>query len=57
MAEWIENGCRLGWLVHPFDPLVTIYRADGSKSTPPFEKTLSGKDVLPGFTFDTRTLP
>lgn len=57
MAEWIENGCRLAWLIDPYEHIVAIYRADGSRDTQSFDEPLSGEDVLPGFTFDPRTLP
>jgi Uma2 family endonuclease len=50
MEEWIENGCRLGWLIDPLQQKVYIYRGDGSKEVlESFEKAISGEDVLPGF--------
>jgi Uma2 family endonuclease len=53
MKEWIENGARLGWLFDTFEEKTYIYRANGSiEIVEGFDKTLSGEDVLPGFTFD-----
>ena len=50
MDEYMENGCRLGWLINPQAKTTHIYRAN----TPvieiaPFDKMLSGEDVLVGF--------
>lgn len=53
MKEWIENGALLGWLFDTFEENTYIYRANGSiEIVEGFDKTLSGEDVLPGFTFD-----
>jgi len=52
MLEYIENGCRLAWLLDPKSQTVRIFRADGSVSVvKSFDETLSGEDVLPGFSF------
>lgn len=57
MAEWMENGCRLGWLIDPMERRVHVFRAGGRDEIVDFETELSGEDVLPGFTFDPRSLP
>ena len=49
MIEWMENGCRLAWLVNPEDQQVIVYRKDGSTEDKSFDEILSGEDVLPGF--------
>ncbi|RZJ59598.1 MAG: Uma2 family endonuclease [Hymenobacter sp.] len=52
MNEYIANGCRLGWLIDPKNETVRLFRADGSVSVAKsFDETLSGEDVLPGFSF------
>jgi Uma2 family endonuclease len=57
MIEWIENGCRLAWLIDPEKQTVHIYRADGSiEIRTSFEQPLSGEDVLPGFELDLTIL-
>lgn len=52
MNEWIENGCRLAWLINPKEQKVYIYRKDGSISETAFSEKISGEDVLPGFEMD-----
>ncbi len=52
MGKWIENGVRLGWLVDPQTHSTTIYRPDREPETKPFAETLSGEDVLTGFTLN-----
>ncbi|RZK16462.1 MAG: Uma2 family endonuclease [Hymenobacter sp.] len=52
MLEYIANGCRLAWLIDPKTETARIFRADGSVSViKSFAETLSGEDVLPGFSF------
>ncbi|MGB3586655.1 MAG: Uma2 family endonuclease [Tunicatimonas sp.] len=58
MQEWMDNGCRLGWLFYPIEDKTFIYRTG---QAPPeilnsYDRTLSGEDVLPGFVFDLRWL-
>lgn len=55
--DWMANGCRLGWLIDPFNEVVHIYRADGSiQINRTFDVPLSGEDVLPGLEFDLTEL-
>jgi len=56
MQEWMENGCRLGWLIMPDERKSIIYRANGTQEEVTFEKKLSGEDVLPGFELDLKEL-
>jgi Uma2 family endonuclease len=50
MTEYMENGCRLGWLIDPQNEQVFVYRMDGSISViKSFSEPLLGEDVLPGF--------
>ncbi|RZJ60768.1 MAG: Uma2 family endonuclease [Hymenobacter sp.] len=52
LNEYIANGCRLAWLIDPKTETTRIFRSDGSVSVAKsFEETLSGEDVLPGFSF------
>jgi Uma2 family endonuclease len=50
MQEYIANGVRLGWLMDRVSRITYIYRLDGSQSSVSFDETLSGEDVLVGFT-------
>lgn len=57
MQEYIANGCRLAWLLDPKTQTARVFRPDGSVSVAKsFDETLSGEDVLPGFTFALSTL-
>ena len=51
MQEWMENGCRLGWLMDFKRKKAYIYRAGSEEVTiTSFKEMLSGEDVLPEFT-------
>jgi Uma2 family endonuclease len=55
--EWIANGCRLAWLIDPFEEVVYVYRQDGSTSeVQGFDNTVSGEDVLPDFVLELKGL-
>ena len=58
MTEWMDNGCRLGWLFYPKEEKTFIYRAGQSEPEVPtsYDQALSGEEVLPGFEFDLRWL-
>jgi len=49
MEEYIDNGCRLGWLIDPKNRKTMVYSENGDIQTIPFESVLSGGDVLKGF--------
>lgn len=52
MQEYMDNGCRLAWLINPKTEEIRIYRPDGSvRVLMGFDNTLTGEEVLPGFTF------
>jgi Uma2 family endonuclease len=52
MAEYRDNGVRLGWLINPQDRQVEIYRFEREIEVLSAPMTLSGEDVLPGFMLD-----
>ncbi len=55
--EWLGNGCRLAWLIDPFDEIVYIYRQNGTESrVEGFDNTVSGEDVLPDFVLELHDL-
>lgn len=54
MQEYLDSGLRLGWLINPQQEQVEIYRPDQAVEVINFPVTLSGENVLPGFTL---TLP
>ena len=49
MQEYLNNGLRLGWLIHPQAQQVEIYRLGHEVEVLQLPVTLSGEDVLPGF--------
>ncbi len=50
LAEYMENGARLGFLIDPYGQQAFIYKGDSSVATVnDFNAVLSGGDVLPGF--------
>ena len=56
MAEYQDNGCRLGWLIDPKNKQVAIYRLGQPVEIVKTPATLSGEAVLPGFELDVRFL-
>lgn len=54
MREYIANGARLGWLIDPKRRCAEIYRPERAVEVVDAPVTLSGEDVLPGFTLDLR---
>lgn len=56
MTEYLDNGSRLGWLIDPRTHLVEIYRPDQPVEVLSAPSTLSGEDVLPGFTLNLQAI-
>lgn len=52
MAEYIENGARLGWLIDPKNKQVYIYRPNKQVEVLKNPKIVSGEDILKGFELD-----
>jgi Uma2 family endonuclease len=50
MEEYRENGARLGWLINPRRRQVEVYRLGKDVEILDNPASLSGEDVLPGFT-------
>lgn len=56
MEEYIDNGCRLGWLIRRKNREVYIYRPGKAVEVLKSPETLSGEDVLPGFTLNLQRI-
>lgn len=62
MQEWVDNGCRLGWLIDPETETSYIYRhsnssfGDHPSEIQSFDASLSGEDVLKGFVLELKIL-
>jgi Uma2 family endonuclease len=54
MREYLAQGVRLGWLLHPESALVEIYRPGRPFESLRRPSTLSGEDVLPGFVLNLK---
>ena len=55
-AYYVANGSRLVWLVYPNYRLVEVYRPAADVEILGEDDTLTGGDVLPGFTLSVRML-
>lgn len=49
VADWLEAGARLVWVVDPIRANARVYRADGSETLLTESHALDGEDVIPGF--------
>jgi Uma2 family endonuclease len=49
VADWLDAGSALVWVVDLSSRRVRVYRKDGSESIVEETDSLSGEDVLPGF--------
>ncbi len=56
MQEYIDNGVILGWLIDPKTKQVEIYRVGQEVKILQNPETLSGEDVLPGFTLNLKPI-
>lgn len=52
MREYLDSGLKLGWLIDPQNQQVEIYRPNQPREIIKLPTTLSGEDVLPGFTLE-----
>ena len=50
VQEWLASGVRLVWIIYPKTKSVVVRRADGTMEYVATSGTLSGEDVVPGFT-------
>lgn len=56
MAEYIENGAQLGWLIDSSRRRVVVYRPGEEPQEIEKPETISGEPVLPGFVLDLREI-
>jgi Uma2 family endonuclease len=56
MVEYMESGCRLGWLLDPKGKRAAIYRVGKPPELLTAPESLSGENILPGFVLDARFL-
>jgi Uma2 family endonuclease len=56
MLEYMDNGVRLGWLIDPKNRRLEIYRPGQEVEVLESATSVSGEDVLPGFTLNLAPL-
>lgn len=57
MQEWVDNGCKLGWLIDIKEEQVYIYQPDLEPTIlKGFDSILTGDEILKGFTLDLKRL-
>lgn len=56
MREYIENGARLGWLIHPKTKRVFVYRPNEEIEILNEPEKVSGEPLLTGFELDLREI-
>lgn len=49
VADWLEAGTRLVWVLDPERGIARVHRADGTIDIVRLDGALDGEDVLPGF--------
>ncbi|MGK7883335.1 MAG: Uma2 family endonuclease [Crocosphaera sp.] len=52
MQEYLNSGLKLGWLIDPQNQQVEIYRQNKARKIVSLPTTLSGENILPGFSLD-----
>jgi Uma2 family endonuclease len=57
MEKWIENGCKLAWLIDPIQQKSYVYKPDAAvEEIAGFDKTLRAEPLLPGFELNLNRL-
>jgi Uma2 family endonuclease len=56
MQEYMENGCRLGWLINRKKQEVEISRPGQDVEVLKFPQTISGENILPGFVLNMQKI-
>ncbi len=56
VARWLQAGVQLVWALDPAARVLTVHRANVAPQTLAAGDTLSGEDVLPGFTLPLNRL-
>ncbi|HYA16322.1 MAG TPA: Uma2 family endonuclease [Bryobacteraceae bacterium] len=56
MAEWIENGAQLAWLIQPESKTVSIYRPGAEPEHRTGIETVEGEGPVAGFVLDLRDI-
>lgn len=57
MEKWVENGCKLAWLIDPIQQKSYVYKSHTAvEEITGFDKTLQAEPLLPGFELNLNRL-
>ena len=56
MQEYLDNGVKLGWLINRKNRQVEIYRQGKEKQVLENPESISGEDILPGFSLNLQSI-
>ena len=57
MVVWVENGCRLAWLIDPLEKNTYIFRPDSAvEMIGGFDQVIAGENDVEGFRLDLASL-
>jgi Uma2 family endonuclease len=57
MDKWVENGCKLAWLIDPIQQKSYVYKSHTAvEEITGFDKTLHAEPLLPGFELNLNRL-
>lgn len=56
IQAWLSAGVKIAWELNPQPQILTVYRAGREPQTLGIDGTLTGEEVLPGFTLSLRRL-
>lgn len=56
VADWLNAGSRLVWVIDPERALARVYRSDGTEALVSQTDALDGEDVVPGFSCPLNTV-
>lgn len=57
MEKWVENGCKLAWLIDPIQQKSYVYKSNTAvEEVTDFDKTLHAEPLLPGFELNLNRL-
>lgn len=56
MQDYLNNGCSLAWLINSETREVEIYRSSQKAELLKLSETLSGEDILPGFSLNLNSI-
>ncbi|MDX1522368.1 MAG: Uma2 family endonuclease [Anaerolineae bacterium] len=56
VQDYLQSGTKLVWIIYPQQQVVVVHYPDGTAKTLSQSETLSGEDVVPGFTCSVKEI-